>query len=126
MHLTMDSCDAAIALENDGGIVVETRCTALEEAGDENNIMLASKGTEEIGGGSWDGLCEVEVVDGFCLAEIGGIVKFLKHYKFCSTRGDVGNRSGEAGAVVFGVGGAGLLNEGGDHGNGKRKMKNGR
>ena len=115
VHLTLYASDAAVALEDDGGIVVETWRTALEEACDENDRMFAGKGSKEIGGGSRDGFCEVEVVDGFDLAEIGGIVKLLKDYKFSTTRGDVGNRGGEASAVVFGVSGARLLDEGGDH-----------
>ncbi len=111
VHLAMNACDAAVFLENDSGIVVKARGTTLEKTGDEDNRMLAGKGSKEVGGRTRNGFCKVKVVDGFYLAEIGGIMEFLQDNELGALSSHVGNGGGEARAVIFWVRGAGLLNK---------------
>ncbi len=112
VHLTMNACDAAVTLEYNSGIVIEAWSTTLEETGDENNVMLTCQGTKEIGGRTWDGLCKVEVIDGFDLAEVGCIVEFLQYDELGTMSDNVSDGGSDAGFVLFDVRRTGLLDEG--------------
>ena len=112
----MNACDATVTLEDDGGIVIEAWSTTLEEAGDENNVMLTCQGTKEVGGWAGDGLCEVEVIDGFDLAEVRRVVELLQYDELGTTSGNVSNGSGQTRFVLLDVCRTGLLNQGCEHG----------
>ena len=70
MHLAVDACYLSVALEHDGSVVVQTWCALLEERGDEDHTELLGQLAEESRRGPGNGLCEVEIVYVFCLAEI--------------------------------------------------------
>ena len=63
VHLAVFACYAAILLQNDCGVVVQTGSTTLEQRGNDDYAQLFRQVAKEIGGRAWDGLCQVEVID---------------------------------------------------------------
>ena len=77
VHLAIDACDGTIFLKDHGSVVVEPCCTTLKERGDDHHTKLFGKFAIELGRGSWDGFCKVEVVHILHLTEIQGVVELL-------------------------------------------------
>ena len=116
VHLAIFACNRTVALKDYGGVVVETRCAALEERGDEHNGVAACEIAEKRGRGPRNGFGEIEKFGVFCLTEIGRVVQFLQHHEFGTAPGGGGNVSCEAIAVLGGIGHAGHLDKGYFHG----------
>ena len=116
VHLAIFARDGTVALKDYGGVVVEARCAALEERGDEHNGVAACEIAEKCGRGPRDGFREIEKFGVFCLTEIGRVVQFLQHYEFGTAPGGGGNVSCEAIAVLGGIGHTGHLDKGYFHG----------
>ena len=77
VHLAIFACDAAIALQNYGRIVVKARGATLKQGGDNHDAVLLGQGAEEVGRRTRDGFSQVEIVSAFHLTEIWCIVQFL-------------------------------------------------
>ena len=77
VHLAIFACDAAIALQDYGRIVVEARGATLKQGGDNHDAVLLGQGAEEIGRRTRDGFGQVEIVGAFHLTEIRCVVQFL-------------------------------------------------
>ena len=116
VHLAVFARDGTVALKDYGGVVVEARCAALEERGDEHNGVAACEIAEKCGRGPRDGFREIEKFGVFCLTEIRRVVQFLQHHEFGTALGGGGNVSCEAIAVLGGIGYAGHLDKGYFHG----------
>jgi hypothetical protein len=89
--------------------MIETRCPALKERGDDHHPELTGEFAVEFGGGSGDGFCEVEVVDILDLTEVQGVVEFLENDQFGASFGEVGNAFRQAQDVLMQVCAIGLL-----------------
>ena len=116
VHLAIFAGDRAVAFKDHGSVVVEARCAALEERGDEHNGVSACEIAEKCGRGPRDGFREIEKFGVFCLTEIGRVVQFLQHHEFGTAPGGGGNVGCEAIAVLGGIGYAGHLDKGYFHG----------
>src|SRR5215470_15062264 len=69
VHLAVEARDAAVLLNDGGGVVIEACGTAFEEGSDDDDFFLASDGAETLGTGARDRLGEIEEGDVFALAE---------------------------------------------------------
>ena len=102
----------AVALDGDGGVVVEAGGAALEEAGDEDDVGFAADAGEGVGGGAGDGLGEAEEGVVFALAEVLGAEELGEADEGGSLAGGFVDALGGFVEVEAGVRGAGHLDEG--------------
>ena len=109
MHLAVLAGDAAVLLQDDGGVVVNARGAALEEREDDYHAQLLSQRAEGIGGRSGDGLGQVAEFCVFFLAEVKAVVQFLQYDQLCSLGGSLTDVALQALDVILNVGGAMLL-----------------
>jgi len=70
MHLAVDAAQYAVRIENRSRIVIETRCTLLEERCDQHDFILEGGGGELLRAWAGDRLREIEQGGVFALAEI--------------------------------------------------------
>lgn len=95
MHLAIFARNGTVALKDHGSVVVEARCAALEERGDEHNGVSACEIAEKCSRGPRNGFGEIEKFGVFCLTEIRRVVQFLQHHEFGTAPGGGGNVSCE-------------------------------
>ena len=100
VHLAVLAGYAAVGLENDRGVVVQTRCTTLEEACHEHYAVVGGHLAVESGGFAGYGFCQRAQVDVFVLAEIVSVVQLLKHYQLSAFTRELGRLVGDTGAVL--------------------------
>lgn len=115
VHLAIFAGDGAVALKDHGGVVVEPRCAALKEGGDEHYGVAACEFAEKLGRRAGNRFGEVEKIGVFRLTEIGGVVQFLQHHEFGSALGGGGDVFGESVAVLCGIRHTRHLDEGNFH-----------
>ena len=111
VHLAVFPCDAAVAVDHHGGVVVEAWSTPLEKGGDNHYAFLTGEGSEEFCRWSRDGFCQVEIVDILHLTEVKAVVEFLQYDELSSTIGKVGDAVVEAAHIVFAVSDVVLLQQ---------------
>ena len=104
MHLAVFAGNGAVFLEDNGGVMVETGGTALEKGGDEHDAAFLGYAAIDVGGGTWDGLGQVEEVDILYLTEIEGVVELLQNNEFCTALGEVTDAIAEALDIVDNIG----------------------
>ena len=81
MHLAVLAGDGTIGLDDDGSVVVDARGAALKKREHQHHAQFLGQGAEGLGGRTGDGLCQVTQTGVFLLAEIKGIVQFLKDHE---------------------------------------------
>ena len=109
VHLAVAAGYGAVALDDHGGVVVESGGAALEERGDDDHLITLGQFAVDIGRRAGNGLGEVEVVDVLHLTEVERVVQLLQYDELCATTGEVGDAVGQALDVVFDVSGVVLL-----------------
>ena len=72
VHLPVATRQLAIGVEGDGGVVVQARGAALEEAGADHHPALGRQLAQGLGGRAGDGLRQVEAAGVLALAEVAG------------------------------------------------------
>ena len=118
VHLAVDGADAIggggvhVAVEGDGGVVVEAGGAAFEEGGDEDDAELAADGGEGVGGGAGDGFGEREEGVVFALAEVLGAEELGEADEVGAEVGGFADAADGLGEVEVRVGGHGHLDEG--------------
>jgi hypothetical protein len=112
VHLAVEVGDGAIFFDGDGGVVVQARRSPFEKAGYEDDAGLAADAGEDIGGGAWDGLGEIEEGVFFALAEVLGTEELREADEGGSLAGGFVDALGGLVEVDAGVRIAGHLNEG--------------
>ena len=112
MHLAVEVGDAAIALDGDGGVVVDAGGAALEQGRDEDDVGFAADAGEGVGGGAGDGLGEAEEGVVFALAEVLGAEELGEADEGGSLACGFVDALGGFVEVEAGVRGAGHLDEG--------------
>ena len=111
VHLAILPCDSAVPLQHDGRIVVKPGSALLEEGEHQHDAGFAGDGAEEIGTRSRDGLCPVEHLHVFRLAEIKPVVQFLEYDQFGTASGGFADLRCQPLPVRADVRRVGLLNE---------------
>jgi len=120
VHLAVDGgdrvggagCGVLVSVQGDGGVVVEAGGAALEEAGDEDDLVLAGDGGECACGGAGDGFGEGEEGVVFALAEVLGAEELGEADEVCAGESGLAGAGDGLGEVGFGVWGHGHLDEG--------------
>ena len=77
VHLAVFAGDGSILLNHYCRIVVKSWCTSLEKRGDDDYAEVFGQFAVEIGGGTRNRFCQVEIIHIFYLTEIKRIVQFL-------------------------------------------------
>ena len=98
-------------VEHGGGVVVEAGGAALEEAGDEGDLVFADDGGEALRAGAGDGLGEVEEGVVLTLAEVLGAEELGQADELGAGAGCLLDQRGSVVEVLRGGGGAGHLDE---------------
>ena len=109
MHLTVYSGYRSIFFEDYGSIVIQTRRTAFEGAGDNHHTVLGCSTAVNFNEITRERLRQGEVVDVFCLTEIERIVELGENHKLSAVRGEVGDSLDIASAVPLDVRGKEVL-----------------
>ena len=109
VHLAILARNRAILFQDDGRIMIQTRCAALKEGYDEHDAVLPRQFAKEICRRAGYRLCQIKVVDIFYLTEVGRIVQFLQHHELCALLSRSADVFSQSLAVVISVGRAGLL-----------------
>ena len=84
MHLAVCPGNAAVFLQNYGGVVIDTGRAALEEGQYQHYAQFTGKLAETLCRRAWNGLGKVTELCVFLLAEIQAVVQFLKNHKLCA------------------------------------------
>ena len=87
VHLAISACDAAIDIEDDRRVMIETWGTTFEETRDEHDVVLSCFLRIELCCIAWNGLGIAEVHHIFRLAEVRAVVQFLKNDELCTFLG---------------------------------------
>ena len=112
VHFAVEARDAAVGLEDGGGVVVEAWRTALEERGDDDDLFLAGDSAEALGGGAGDGLGEVEEGNVFTLAEVLSAEELGQADDVGALAGGLADAVRRLVEISVGVGAAAHLDEG--------------
>ena len=91
MHFTMNARDAAVTLQHNSRVMIETRRTTFKETRDDNHMVFLSQSTEELSRGSGNRFRQIKGVNRFDLTEIRRVVKFLQDNQLCTASGSIGN-----------------------------------
>ena len=75
MHLSIDARQAAICVQDHGGVVIDTWTAALEDRADDDHAELGSQGAEPVGGWARNRLGPVELCRVLGLTEVGAVVQ---------------------------------------------------
>src|SRR5579883_115224 len=87
VHLAVQAADASIFLQNDRGIVVQSRRAALKEGSNNDNFLLASNGAKPFGAGAGNGFGQIEEIMVLALTEILGAEKLRQADDICAHAG---------------------------------------
>ncbi len=109
MHFAVLTGYGAIGLQYHGGIVVDAGGAALKEGKHNDYAQFLGQGSETIGGGAWNGLCQVTEPGVFLLAEVEAVVQLLQHNQLGPLGSDFAHVALQSGDISGNVGRAVLL-----------------
>ena len=87
MHLTIFSGDASIAVENNGGVMIKSRCTLLKQRGYQYYFIGRSQFGVKSGGRAGNRFRQIKQLRIFGLAEIQGVMQFLQNHQLGTVGG---------------------------------------
>lgn len=113
VHFAVEASDAAIGIEDNSGVVIETVCAAFEQWYNNDNPVFFGNFLQGCRGRARDGFSQCESVVFFSLAGVLGVEDFLQADNLCTSSGGFPNSVDGALQVDVRLWHAGHLTEGG-------------
>ena len=109
VHLAVGAGNAAVRLQDHGGIVINAGRTALKQRKHQHNAQFLGQLAVGLRGRPGDGLRQVAQLGVFLLAEVQTVVQFLQHHQLGTLRSGFTDVLLQTGHILGDMGGARLL-----------------